>query len=123
MALRAWLRLKQLGFKGISTMAHRAVARTQQLVRELQRVGVPAWCNPWGVCAVFPTAAVTPTVAARFGVVKEGEVSHVYVMDSVPDGLLQLFVQAMAQGQGKGQVGKGGGSSCRGSVIMDARTE
>ncbi|GBF97598.1 hypothetical protein Rsub_10734 [Raphidocelis subcapitata] len=103
LALRAFLRLSQLGgWQGLAAMARRAVRRAARLTERLRAAGVPAEVSPRGVCVLFPADALPEGAADALGVRRCQGRGHVFTLDAVPDEALDALVEAMARGRGAG---------------------
>lgn len=92
--LAIWSRFVGHDHDGYRRDAITCTARAQQLVVDLQALGVPAYCNPHSLTVVFPQPSDTIVKTYQLACYKSE--AHVVVMPNVTPQLLSRFVSDVA---------------------------
>ncbi len=89
-----WYAIKNYGKKGLLKRAEESLANAAFLVRELNRIGVPAWRNENAITVIFPRPS--SKICSKWSLATNENTAHVICMPGIKQQTLHMFLEDIA---------------------------
>lgn len=98
-SLILWSSIKENGLKGFRQKARFSLAKSEWLVKELERMGYPAWKNKFSSTVVIEKPP--PRLVRKWQLASQEDISHVVVLPHTEISTLKIFLSDLKKARGR----------------------